>query len=235
MIARRGRAATNRRTSGPQTIVEDASTPAIVANHPLTGMSTASFSPPANSLLVALVGLGYGNPGSTMTATLSDSTSGTWTSKAIATGSTTYNCYSAVFCRYLSSAPGSMTVTLNQTSTVGGWYLAVRVLTGAAATQTGAAATFASTSLGTDGTIAITTTATKSRVYGIACDPQTMADYTVNGSTTLLSAFKNSIDGVTEAGWKASAETGTPGSVTLGGTWSASDPRTTACYEVLPA
>jgi hypothetical protein len=111
-------------------IAEDASTPPVVT---LTGdttgiAATASFTPPANSLLVAILNVGYSGvhiPG----MTISDSAGGTWTLGAVADIS---NGHSWIWYQYCVTSPGAITVTTTDTETVSaGRQLAVRVLTGA--------------------------------------------------------------------------------------------------------
>ena len=222
-------------------ITEDASTPS-----PATGsdagsstpstrtVTSASFSPPANSLMVALVGGGWGN-GSAMAASVTDSVSGSWTAGPAAVGSSGAKGIAAIFYRYLSSAPGSMTVTASITNTCGGRFLAVRVLNGAASTQTGAGSSTAVNSTATtSGTVSVTTTVTGSQVYGMADDCGINATYTANGSTTIISDFNDTADTVRLVGWKATSTTGSPGATTLGGTWGSSTTNNIAALEILP-
>src|SRR5450755_1972985 len=95
-------------------IAEDASTPAIVS---VTGSSTgvwttASFSPPANSLLVAIWGMGFsgsGTPSNTMSSTISGNPA--WTagpSDGTSTGAWAY----IYTLQVGGTAPGAITVTL---------------------------------------------------------------------------------------------------------------------------
>ena len=125
-------------------ISEDASTPAVVQVNDSSSAGsavTASFSPPAGSLLVAVCAIGYANTVSP-TLSISDSLSGTW-----ANGPNEFNgtfaVGAAIFTQYFASAPGSMTVSFNTsvagTASIGiDLLLALRVLNGAAASQSGA-------------------------------------------------------------------------------------------------
>jgi hypothetical protein len=219
-------------------IAEDASTPAIVNGTGTGDLTTPAFSPPANSLLVALVAGGW-NAGTTLTTTsVADSGSHTWTSKVAAQGTTAdRNGIAQIYECYLTSAPGSITVTASFAGLTGGRLLAVRVLTGVAADQS-AAATGSYIDAGNSaiGTFPVVTTVTKSVVYGVSDDPYTAATWTPNAATTALPSgvVQNATDGVTYAAWKATNPTTTPGSTTLGGTWAATTYSNQCAVEVLP-
>ena len=219
-------------------ITEDASTPAIVSGTGSGGTNTivtASFTPPANTLLVALVG----NVSSLTSPTiaLSDSVSGTWTQAVQAISTASFFGLVKIYYRYLSSAPGAMTVTGTYTN-AGGRFLAVRVLNGAKSVQTGAGT--GSTVNGTNttaGTTSITTTITGSQVYGLSNDTSANTPLTLNGSTSLLTGgdFADATDTGRMVGWKATSTTGTPGATTLGGTWGTTSKSNIVAFEVLPA
>lgn len=225
-------------------ITENASTPAVAtATGPGTGsITSAAFSPPANSMLVALVAGGWGNSG-LMSASVTDSTGGTWTPGPMAQGTSTgARGVVAMFRRYLPSAPGSMTVTGTITNLQGGRLLAVRVLDGADPDQTGAAsvtkvASSASGGQSTNGTVSITTTEAGSQVYGISDDATNDNSWTANGATTALSggSFVDATDSVTLVAWKATNATTTPGSIVLGGTWGATVSHNEAAWEIRAA
>jgi hypothetical protein len=103
-----------------------------VAVHP-TGASpatTAAFTPQAGTLLVAMVGIN-GPSGTAITATITDSLSGGWTLLKRQNTSSSMGGTAEVWCRYLSSAPGSMTVTSTWTGGDTGATLVVRSLLGA--------------------------------------------------------------------------------------------------------
>jgi hypothetical protein len=222
-------------------ITEDVSTPAIVQQ---TGsgstITSASFSPPAGSLLLVLVGGGWGNSGA-MTASVTDSKGGAWTTAVTAAGTnTSLRGIAAIYYRYLSTAPGAMTVTATFTNLSGGKELAVRVINGASGSQsgTGTGSVINSTAT-TAGTVSITTTVTGSAVYGISDDATTNGAYTVNGATSVLSGtptgdFNDATDSVRLVAWKATSATGTPGATTLGGTWSSAGVNNIAAFEVIP-
>lgn len=219
-------------------ITEDASTPAS----PTTGtgagvLTTGSFSPPAATLLVALACGGWSSTG-TVNVTIADSGSHTWTQGAKAQGAVASNFgVAAVYYCYLASAPGSITVSATYTGLSGGRFLAVRVLNGAAASQTGAgSATFTATSTSTTASVAITTTTANSLVYGASDAATSSTTFTPNGATTQIGTTNsNTTDGIACAAWRATSATGTPGATTLGGTWGAAEDGSVAAFEVLPA
>lgn len=219
-------------------ITEDASTPAVATGTgSTTTITSAAFTPPANSLLVALVGGGWGTSGNTG-ATISDSVGGTWTVGPSAANTASPGGIAKIFTRQLSSAPGSMTVTATFTNLSAGRILAVRVLNGAAATQTGAGTGSQVNSTATSaGTVSVTTTVANSVVYGISDDANNNDTYTVNTATTALSTFNDpSPDLVTMVAWKSTNPTSTPGATTFGGTWSVSTAKSNIVgLEILPS
>lgn len=221
-------------------IAEHASTPAPVPTSPGTGTgnaTTASFSPPASSLLLAMVAGGYGS--STTGVTVTDSGAHTWTVGAVATGTGTNKGVSKIYYCYLPAGATSITVTAAYTGLSGGRLLDVRVLTGTASDQSTAAnASNVRATASTAGTLSVTPTTEDSRVYGISEDPDTAATYTANGSTTLLTNYNNTTDGVRLVSWRATATTGSldVGSpATFGGTWGSAQTSNVAAFEVLPA
>ncbi|MFE5369258.1 hypothetical protein [Streptomyces mirabilis] len=227
-------------------ILEDASTPAVATGTGQAAITTASFSPPANSLLVVLVGAGWS--GSQLGAAISDSVSGAWTPAVMANDLTSRAAYgyAAVFFRYLSSAPGAMTVTATYSgfsgAGAGGRLLAVRVLTGAASVQNGATAKRTLNAYTNSLTTSITTTTAGSVVYGIADDARSAETMAASSGTSFCSAnggtnpFPSSNDTVTLAAIKSVQATGSPGSLSLGVSLSAaSDQGELALFEVLPS
>lgn len=67
-------------------LAEDASSPAVLVNSGATSLTTASFSPPAGSLLVAVTDTNGGQAG-TLTMTVSDTSGLSWTQKVSVSGS----------------------------------------------------------------------------------------------------------------------------------------------------
>src|ERR1035441_6102286 len=96
-------------------ISQDSSTPSAPAELPdvTTGTSvTASFSPPAGSLVVAQVGIGYFATSTAPAVTLADSLGNTYTAKA-----SKYDGlfdYAGIFSFYYATAPGSITLTVTR-------------------------------------------------------------------------------------------------------------------------
>ncbi len=214
------------------TITEDASTPGATTG---TGTSptitSASFTPPANRLIVAMVS-GEWSPG-TVTQTLTDSRGLTWQLIGIATGTTQGRGVAAIYCTYVTSS-AAMTVTATFTGLGGGRYLDVRVLAGADPVQsslTGWAQVKTSLST-TNGRITITTTEVGSVVYGLSNSPTDTNALTALSGTTIIGQHVNTIDQAAAASWKYT--TSIPGSVTLGGTWAVAGAGNLVAFEVLP-
>jgi hypothetical protein len=221
-------------------ITEDASTPAIIQQTGSGVSTTASFSPPSSSLLVALVAGGWGNT-ALMTAAVTDSAGGTWTPGATAAGANTgLRGIAGVFYRYLPTTPGAMTVSVTFTGLQGGRELAVRVLNGAASSQAGAGTgSQVNGTATTAGTVSVTTTVAGSVVYGIADNPNANNAYTPNAATSVLTGtptgvFADATDSIRLVAWKATNATVTPGATTLGGTWTAAANSNIAAFEVIP-
>src|SRR5260370_15542137 len=94
--------------------------------------------------------------------------------------------------------------------------MAVRVLVlgGAAAVQNGATTSLGGLSAG-PAQASITTTVTRSRVYGtITCSPN--GALTANGVTTLIDNIADAVNSEQYAPCKATSATGAPGAVTIG-------------------
>lgn len=216
-------------------IVEDASSPAAVHSTAGTGpYTTAQFSPPANSLIVAMIGADGG--ASTVTAALSDSGSHTWsllkrqnTASGGAVGGT-----AEIWCLYTASGLTNITATATMSgSTAAGANLVVKVLTGAASTQTGATQGASGTGSST-ANLSITTTTNGAHVYGAVINYANSTAYTANGSSTIIDGLSDSTNGDWYAAWKASADVGTPGATTLGFTNTSAN-FNIAAVEILPA
>jgi hypothetical protein len=218
-------------------ITEDASAPIVKTLAGTANPTTASFSPPANSLLVAIVGGGWGSTQPT-TATVTDSGGHTWTAAVTKAGTTASGGVVVIAYTYLSSAPGSITVTATFTRLSGGSQVAVKVLNGCNPSQSGAGTgTAEQVTNSTTGTVSITTTQTGSQVYGMN-DVRNSAtvNFTANGATTIISNFVDTgTDSIELCSWKATSLTGTPGATTLGGSYDAVCGTATAALEILPA
>lgn len=211
-------------------ITEDGSTPAVAGAVNLGSgtTTTASFSPPAGSLLVAIAGSDFHS--GTLAITISDNQGGSWTTGANIAGQ---SCRCLVSRQYLSSAPGSMTVSAAFTTT-GSRYLAVRVLTNVDSTQTGANSGTKSASSGSAGTFAITSMDTDSVAYGCSIINSANRALTPNSATTVFSTQIDSGNGSYLAAW-TSTNPGTGSAVTYGGTWASSGGSNIGCgLEILP-
>lgn len=214
-------------------IQEDSSAPAAVTSNTsgVTSLTTAQFSPPADSLIVAMASDHAGNSGS---VTFSDSTGGgNWTAVTVLTSTGSGTGTSAVGVKYFASPETNMTVTA---SFVSGHHLVVKVLTGAASDQSGAAtATKDITSSTTAFNQSITTTTTGSYVYGQAHTAFSRTFTAISG-TTEIHEFDNSFISTASVAFRKTSATTTPGAVTIGETASAaSTGGSVVLREVLPA
>lgn len=228
------------------TIAEDASTPAVARSATGTTGATvtcASFTPPANTLLVAcFVNEFKANPASQPTLSISDSVAGSWTQGVLCNGLNANSFgQSAIWFRYLSSAPGAMTVSAGRSGAAAtDMMLALRVVNGAASVQTGAGSTShpsKGTYAATLGTLqSITTTQAGSDVY-LAAGVGNAGTFAVNGATTQLDNWNDATNATVELTGSATALTGTPGATTLG--WTTAGGATSdfcfAALEILPA
>lgn len=212
-------------------IVEDASSPAAVSGAGAT-RTTASFSPPIGTLLVAVASWGW-TTAAAMTAAFSDSGSHTWTTGVIFNNASFPECV-AIGYTYLASAPGSITVTATGTgSGSAASSLAVKAIAGAAPTQTGASASAHATNTCS---LAITPTRTGSHIYGAVSDGGTNAAMTVLGNTTQLSQQNDASTGTTEATFRSTSPTTGVGSTTYGfSTIATGDGIVVALLEIIPA
>jgi hypothetical protein len=210
-------------------MAEDTSTPAPLhrPNSTTGTATTATFSPPANSMVVVCTAAMYLNQSSATSLSCADSLSNAYTAGPSAGG--TGNAYSQIFTRYYSSAPGSITVTVSNTNhNAAAMYLAARVVTGASFAQAGAA------SVSTNQLNApIVTTANGSLVYVMAAEPVT-SSLTVEPLGSTLDFWLDTISGDGAYLQKQSSPTGIPGSTLLGYTPSGGG-NGTVMLEILPA
>lgn len=174
-------------------------------------VTTASFTPTAGSLLVALVGIGNGTgTAGAGSSAITDTGSHSWTllkRENPTASSTTAEIWVA---DNASTAAITVTATSQVTNQLSVCLQIVSYLGAAAkASQNGA------TAIATADTVSITTTQTGSQVVG-AFGYFTAVTLTANASTTILGQFHTSTSGDTEAAFKATSLTGTPGATTLG-------------------
>lgn len=178
-------------------ISEDTSNQPVAVHSTTRVATTASFSPQANTLLVALVAVD-GAATLATTAAITDSLSGTWTllirENVKITG--TLGGSSEVWCRYLSSAPGSMTVTSTwSVNGQPGGNLVVRSLLGADPTQPGATGVSGAASI--NPVASLTPTVIGSWVYGAILDYTTNATLVANANTTIIDQYVDATNGDT--------------------------------------
>lgn len=221
---------------GAALIAEDLSTPPPVysGTTAATGQSvtTAPFSPPGSSLLVALVGCD--TLAGTPVLAVSDSGGHTWTEKISAgTGET-----ASIWTAPVGAAPGPITVTAANTALQTGTIaLVVRVDTGANVVQTGAAAASNTNVLGLAPQVSIPTTTRGSWVYTMCVGggPE-LTVRPVNSVTLTLDNYQDTVwTGGTFITGKQITPTGLPGSTLLGWTWTVPHTWSVVALEVLSA
>jgi hypothetical protein len=213
-------------------IVEDGSAPAA-ATGPGTTAVTNSFTPAANSLLVAVAACGGGS--AVETCPVTDSLGSTWT---LLKRANTNNFAGATEIWVLDAgpAPAARTVTATITGSNGlGVALTVKVLTGAqpAATCLGGFTVVPTT---TAYTISITTTTTGSLACAGLVDSTASGALTgPNGATTSWQAFSDTGNGHKYGTFRATALTGVPGATVIGYTNTAANNQAIVAVEILPA
>jgi hypothetical protein len=219
-------------TTCPGSITLDPSSPAVVHSGYGTGsLSTASFSPPAGSLLEVIVNALQAAPGGD-TVTITDSGGDTFTAGPHI-AATKAPSSSWFFQHYETSAPGSLTITAHQTGpNLGTLQLAVTVLTGAAASQAGSASgTYDGPAATTSQTHALTSTQPGSWLYVAVGNGDQFAALTPVGSEANVDVWNDAHSGNDGAIGRL-ATSGT-GSQILGWTASTPDPFEWAAQEVL--
>lgn len=218
-------------------IAEDSSDP----DTGLTGTGTAtftsiSFSPPAKSLLVAMVAAEWAFSASVTTITVTDSSDSNATTWAgVFTDDTTGDGgASGVAYRYFATAPGSITVRSTYTNFSGGGRLQViKVLTGANPNQAGASVQ-SPIGGGTNFSASITTTGSGSIVYGAASMNNNHTSMTGNGNTSIILAHDNSTNNCGGAAFRSTNPTTVPGAITIGGTYATGSGGSLTLLEVMP-
>jgi hypothetical protein len=215
-------------------ISEDTSNqPVAVHVTSATTGTTASFSPGAATLQLALVAVNGPNNSAT-TVVMSSSVAGTWTllkRENINTGVTTGGS-TEVWCRYFGSAPGSMTVTATWTTGAVGGNLVVRSLLGAAPVQPGASGATGGDSVAPTATL--TPTKFGSWIYGASLAWVSAITFTANAASSVVDQFVDSTNGGTWATFKGSAATSSLVSTAYGFS-NGSASYNTAAAEILPA
>lgn len=216
-------------------ISESATGPAVVSTMTATTLTTASYTPAAQGLIVAMVATD-GVSGTAVTTSVTDSGSHTWTLLARSNNAVSNGGCAEVWCLWTgANGIGSITTTATQSGgTANGMRLSIRVLlgTGTDVGQNGATGTTGGSNV--TPTVTITTTVPGSYVYGTAVDFSTNASQTMNANTTLIGQTGDATNLKEYISFKASAATGTPGSTTFGFT-NASAAYNIAVAEILPA
>jgi hypothetical protein len=194
-------------------------------------VSTASFSPPAGSLLEVVVNALQAAPGGD-TVTVTDSKGDAFTAGPHVAGTKAPNS-SWFFQHYETSAPGALTVTARQAgSNLGTLQLAVQVLNGTAVSQAGAASgSFDGTTATASDTHALTNTQSGSWLYAAVGNGNSSATLTPVGGEVNVNVWNDPASGNDGAIGRL-ATSGT-GSQVLGWTASDSDPFEWAAQEVL--
>jgi len=193
----------------------DASTPASTTiGQAVTSAVSPTFSPPANSVLFALVMATYNGSVANSHATISNSgTALTWTLLGRDTGMVPGG--TDVWWASNSSAQSNITVTATLATATfniagGMGILRVLVFTGAATSQTGAVTTRNSNSAGTP-SLAVTTTAANSWVWAAFTNPTTPGAPTAGANQTVDVQLTNAGAGYGEWSQKQNATTSTSG------------------------
>lgn len=214
--------------TGPQ-VVEVGTTTYLSAN--TATVTTASFTPASNCLLVAYCGMGNGTGGAISLGTVSDSLSGTW--RRLAGDVLTNGGVAEIWSRDVGTA-AAMTVTYDPGGTgASGNNIIVKQYVGAkpSASQPGATALNAGAA---PYSLAIVTTKAGSVVAGALGRATSGVVLTANASTTILGQVNGSA-GDTSGLFRATALTTTPGSTTLGFTNVGAVSNYIALAEILPA
>jgi phosphatidylinositol-3-phosphatase len=213
-------------------ITTDPSTPAVVhSGYGAGSLSTASFSPPAGSLMEVIVNALQAAAGGD-TVTVTDSKGDTFTAGPHIAATKAPNS-SWFFQYYETSAPGSLTVTAHQAgSHLGTLQLAVQVLDNAAPSQAGAAAgTYNGTTGTTSQTHALTNTQSGSSLYVVVGNGDSGATLTPVSGQVNVNVWNDPASG--NDGAVGQLATSGTGSQLLGWTASDADPFGWAAQEVL--
>ena len=196
----------------------DASTPAFASQ--ATGaasITSASFSPPSNSLLV--IGVGHSGSGFISATAMTDSLGSHLTyTDAVGVVEGGNHAYSDFWIAPVGSAPGAMTVTASWTGSAAfGDAMGILVLTGAAVSQVGAAQNTATAASGTPAapSVAVTTTANGSWVFGFVTNSTSATAPTIPGGQTDTFNAQTMFAGPNAGFWLqgTSAPTSTSGTV----------------------
>lgn len=218
-------------------IAIDASTPAALGRvSNATPYATASFSPPAGSLVFIAAGAGWSNPAASIGITCSDSSGGgNWEQVEIANGGAHFPGAAAVFRKYFATAPGAITVSVAYTNFgAGNCEIVLPVVFWGAHPDQSTAGSADDIGTAGDGVFSLTTTKAGSQVWGVSVDEDTMTTWTPNANTVLAHEFTDATNGIAMKCWASAANTVTPGATNFGGTWGNSDESKSAGLEIIP-
>lgn len=185
-------------------ISEDSSGPPVASTTSATQVTTASFIPPAGALLVALVASDGGGGTTSMTVS-----GGGVTWAPMVEQNPSGNDYAGVWVAQ-APPPGDPVITAASAGGANGILLRIKVLTGAAAAQTGA-----TLSANTSQHATITTTVTGSRVYGAAVATPN-GTYTAEPLSTQVDSVGDGVNTEQYLTFSATSATGTPGATLHG-------------------
>ena len=222
---------------GTATIAEHASAPASMG---LTGggsMSSAQFSPPANSLLVAIAIGEFQSTTAEVSTTVTDSAGGTWTrlGHVAQTGSGLAGGCTDLWVRYLTAAATNLQVNVAFTNLQGGRTLTVKVLTGADPVQDGTVASIVAPSGATSRRVTITPSQVGSVIYGGDQTGANARTFAPLANTSTIFAHPNSTDGSTGDTWRMTDPTTATTAVTVGGDYTVGNAGTALAVEIVPA
>lgn len=213
---------------------EDSSSPANVTasgvGNPGTILTSFNFSPPANSVLVAMLGLEDSTGGQVIS--ISDSAGGTWTQQV---SDAVSGRQATVWTRPVVAAPGSISVSISNTNASGtsSAILAIKVINFASPTQNGANATNDVASLKCDGNLVTTKAGSIPYMAGaFALGGGTLA---AEVGTTTLGSFLDPTSITLLAGRATNPTSSLPGSTQFGWTGASGTPFSSpwAAYEVV--
>ena len=209
----------------------DASSPAAVtatASAAAT-FTTASFTPPANTLLVAVASVGYSGSTQDTTFSISDSLSGSWSNDAIqfpASGGLPQNLIASRF----NVSNTAMTVTLNTGTHTKGVDFSLFVLKGTATSSWLGGHAVSTTTM--DGSV---TTTTVGALVLVGAGYDTNATLTADGNTTTTNHLTDNSDGLELFTGHSTNTVSSPGATTYGWTGAGATAKTWAAAEYVPA
>ena len=225
----------------PAAVTIDSSTPAIASSSSgssVTSVTTASFSPPAGTLLVAMCVVNYNiSPGVFPAITISDSASGVWNTGPYAANLSGPD-IAVIFTRYCATAPGSITVTMSRgsDSSQAELQLAVRVCDNASPVQNLAGTGVNNAAATGNATVTLNLTTPRSACFVCAGQGGNTQAVPNSATTTIQITHDPSDGGYLLFGNQNPFNTFAPAAVTLGWTGGESGSSgAVAAMEILPA